>query len=244
MRPCALDDLTRCRDDSWQGVSILRLELRGELHLFAQRLQLDGLCRRSSGNISVRDPDGGLWITPTAINYADLSETQITLVDAAGRVQAGAAPSSELPLHRFIYDLRSDVAAIVHVHPPYATALAIAHRPLQAVHYTIAQLGGRVPLAPYAPYGSQELALKTGTALGAGCAVLMANHGALTVGGTLRQAYGRALLLEELAELQVLATQAGGARPLSQGDIAMIAERIATYGTPPQTASDGPRDPD
>lgn len=140
-------------------------------------------------------------------------------------------PSSEWQMHAGIYAQRSDVGAVVHCHSRFATMLACAHRPLPAVHYMIAAAGSRViPLAPYATFGTHELATLAVRAMGQGRACLLANHGQLTVGNTLEEALALAIEVEELAALYVGAEQLGGARLLDDAQMASVEAAFTVYG--------------
>jgi L-fuculose-phosphate aldolase len=128
---------------------------------------------------------------------------------------------------------RPDVGAVVHTHSPELTALACLGRPVQAIHYVIARAGGsEVPCAPYATYGSAELAASVVATLGAGWACLMANHGVLTVGVTLDAAVALAADLEWLAGVHRRAVGMGTPVVLPDDEIARVAVLFETYGQP------------
>ena len=142
-------------------------------------------------------------------------------------------PTSEWRLHVAVLKARPDVAAVVHTHSPEATAAACTGRPLPAVHYVVARTGGSsVPVAPYATYGSEELAVNVIGALGDGMACLMANHGLLTVGSTLGAAVALAADVEWLAGVWRRASMLGGAVVLSDDEIARVADQFRSYGQP------------
>jgi L-fuculose-phosphate aldolase len=123
-----------------------------------------GLLSQSSGNLSVRVSPDRVLITPTGIPYHEIRPEDLVLVDLAGvRISGDRLPSSELPLHTAVYRDRDDLQAIVHTHSPMATTIAILNRPIPAVHYMIAGLGvTEIAVAPYATFGSDQLASSTG----------------------------------------------------------------------------------
>jgi L-fuculose-phosphate aldolase len=205
---------------------------------FGRRLRSDGLAVGTAGNLSVRIPTG-LLITPTGVDYDDLTVNDLAHVDPAGRHVGGLHPSSELPMHRAIYAARADVGAIVHTHSLQATILACSGRAIPAVHYLVGMLGGAVPLVPYRPYGTEELGESVASELAGGYqACLLANHGAVAVGADLRQAYQRAQLVEWLAALYVGTLHLGGATLLSAEEMSRVTPRLSHYGQPDAQARD------
>ena len=166
------------------------------------RLLRKGLLTQTSGNLSVRISPGAMAITPTSIEYDAMTPADIVVCDMDGAVLEGSrAPSSETPLHAAVYQHRRDITAIVHTHSQHATTMAILGMPIPAVHYIIASLNTTtVPVAPYATYGSPELALSVRDTFQAPCmAVLIANHGVVAGGRTLKQAADGAETTEILA---------------------------------------------
>jgi len=149
------------------------------------------------GNASIRVADG-MIITPSGMPYDSLNVSDMVLLDSSGSVKSGfRSPSTESPLHLEIYRNRPDVHAIMHTHSIYACALAVSRINLPVILEEQAQLvGGKVPVTDYAPAGSQELASAASQTLGAGGAVLLANHGLVGVGKDI----GEALLVCQIAE--------------------------------------------
>ncbi len=188
-----------------------------------------GLVTGTSGNVSVRC-EGGLLITPSAVPYEEMTPEAICFVPLEG--EPAGAPSTEWRFHRAIYAARPDVRAVVHAHPPHATALACQRRGIPAVHYMVAAFGGAdVPVTGYALFGSQALAEMVAGALTDRDGCLMANHGATTVGGSLAKALWRMGELEGLAEVYRHAEQGGGAPVLlSEAEIAEALGAFAGYG--------------
>ena len=162
----------------------------------ARQLAADGLVKGTSGNVSARAGDR-VAVTPTGARLADLAPEQVTVVDLGGEVVDGElAPTSEVDLHLGVYG-RYGAGAVVHTHAPMATALScVLEGELPCVHYQMLLLGGSVRIAPYATFGTPELADGVLDALEGRNAALMANHGALNYATDLETAVENALLLE------------------------------------------------
>ncbi|MGE0385725.1 MAG: class II aldolase/adducin family protein [Gammaproteobacteria bacterium] len=206
-------------------------ELRARIVELARRLGPGGLSQGKTGNLSCRD-GGGFLITPTGVRYEVLTPAMIVAMDMEGAAAAGAlVPSSEWRFHRDIYLARPDIGAIVHVHSPYATALACANRSIPAFHYMVAVAGGdSIPLAPYATFGTQALSDHVVRALRERLACLLANHGMIAAGADLDAAFERAEAIEELARHYWLALQAGTPVVLGEAQMQDVLERFKTYG--------------
>jgi L-fuculose-phosphate aldolase len=174
------------------------MKLRGEREQVAavsRRLAAEGLVLGTAGNVSARR-EGEVAITPTGAALAELEPDRVTVVDLDGDVVDGElAPTSELDLHLGVYR-RYDAGAVVHTHAPMATALSCVLDELPCLHYQMLLLGGTVPVAPYATFGTPELAESVLDALEGRQAALMANHGAIVHAADLDSALELALLLE------------------------------------------------
>ncbi len=205
--------------------------VRSEIIGFALRMSSSGLSLGKSGNISVR-VENGMLITPTGISYGELKPADIVEVRLDGRVATGQlVASSEWRVHLGIYKARADAGSVVHTHSLNATALSCLRRSIPAFHYMIAEFGGdRIACAPYATYGSEELARLAVKALGARDACLLANHGSIAIGETLREAYERAGALEALSGQYARALQIGRPRVLSSREMLRVLEKFKTYG--------------
>lgn len=198
----------------------------------ARRTAADGLVVGTSGNVSARVGDL-VVVTPTAVPYDRLRPQDAVAVDLDGRqVRGDLRPTSELPLHLAVYRA-TDARAIVHTHAPHATAVSTLVELLPAIHYMTAALGGPVRVAPYAPYGTPELAAAALAALRGRTACLLANHGTLAYGDTPDRAHERTAQLEWMCRVWLLATASGAPRLLSSADLSAVAERITAYGQPP-----------
>ncbi len=193
---------------------------------YARRLGRDGLAVATAGNLSVRS--GALTaITPTSVEYDDLDAAAVVVVNEVGIVIDGTGePSSELAMHIAAYQA-SGAGAVVHTHSPHATALATAGVDLPPIHYLAADLGGWVRVAPYATFGTAELAESVAATLAGRTAVLLERHGTLTVGETLPEAYRRALQLEWLAALYLRAAAIGSPVPLGEAELERIEGRLS-----------------
>jgi L-fuculose-phosphate aldolase len=209
-------------------------DLRRGVARVARQLIESGLVTGTSGNVSVRTAEGGVLITPRGIDYEVLEPEDVVLVDLEGRVLDGSlAPSTETPMHTGIYRVRPEVGAVVHTHSRYATTLACLGWEIPPIHYMLTTLSdeGRIPLAPYATYGTEELAGYAGEALGENRkACLLRNHGTITVGEDPDEAFSRTVVLEEMAEIYYRARVAGEPILLSPEQIEEVATKISGYG--------------
>ena len=199
----------------------------------AQALDAAGFCPSKSGNVSVRHGERVL-ITPSGLPYAAMLPDDIVEIDFDGRRTGGSdrKASSEWPFHAAIYKARPDAAAIVHTHSPYATALSCARRDIPAFHYMIALGGGAdIRCADYATFGTQALADNAVAALEGRRAVLLANHGVITIGQTLAGAQTLAGEVENLAR-QYLALLAAGLAPaiLDAPEMERVTAQFKGYG--------------
>jgi L-fuculose-phosphate aldolase len=198
----------------------------------ARRLAADGLVTGTAGNVSVRAGEM-VAVTPTGARLDEVKPQQVAVVGLDGALLEGElAPSSELGLHLGIYR-RGDAAAVVHTHSPFATALACVIDELPVVHYQTLGLGGPIRVAPYATFGTPELAALTLTALEGRSAALMANHGAIAVGPDLDTAMEHARLLEWACELYWRAAAVGTPRALGGSEQQAFLEAVSRrgYGT-------------
>jgi L-fuculose-phosphate aldolase len=179
----------------------------------SRRLAARGLVLGTAGNVSERHEDL-VAVTPTGAVLERLEPEQIAVVDLGGNQLEGPfAPTSELQLHLGVYE-RYRAGAVVHAHPPIGTALSLVLDELPVVHYQMLALGGPVRVAPYATFGTAELAVLTLDALQGRGAALMANHGTIAHGPDLDVAVEHALLLEWACEVYWRAATIGTPRTL------------------------------
>ncbi|WP_314415729.1 class II aldolase/adducin family protein [Streptomyces kroppenstedtii] len=205
----------------------------GDLVATARRTVSDGLVVGTSGNVSVRVGDTVL-VTPTGVPYDRLRPEDVCGVSLDGRRVLGSlVPTSELPMHLAVYRA-TDARAVVHTHAVHATAVSTLVTELPLVHYMSAALGGPVRVAPYATYGTAELAENTLRALRDRTACLLQNHGTLAHGATLDQAYDRTAQLEWMCRVWLTASSVPGLTPtlLTEDQVTRAGERLKGYGQP------------
>jgi L-fuculose-phosphate aldolase len=218
-------------------------EQRQALAEASRRLAAGGLVIGTAGNLSIR-VDDLVVITPTGANLADLEAEMMPIIDFGGAVVDGdLAPTSEVHLHLDVYKATPAVA-IAHAHAMASTAVACTHTELPPIHYTTLSLGGAIRVAPYATFGSQELADHVVAALEGRHAALMANHGSVAYGKDIAQACERLEHLEWLAELHSRAITIGTPRVLTDKDLenVIMAALSMNYGTTQKITTDEPHD--
>jgi L-fuculose-phosphate aldolase len=218
-------------------------DLREEIVRTCRLMRDSGLVAGTEGNVSARTPEGDVLVTPSGLDYAVMEPEDVVLVSVDGKTLEGAfEPSVETPMHTGIYRSRPETRGIVHTHARYSTTLACLNWEIPPVHYMLANLSdeGRVPVARYATYGTQELAENAARALGdAHRACLLRNHGTIAVGSEISEAFSRTELLEQMAELYYRARTAGEPVLLSAEQMAEVAAKIHDYGqSKPTTARD------
>ena len=197
---------------------------------YCRRMVADGLVVGTSGNVSARRGDL-IAITPSGVDYGDLTPELIGvhMLDGAP-VEAPLPPTTELAMHLSAYE-RTDALAVVHTHSTSATAVSTLVDELPSVHYLVAMFGGSVRVAPYATYGTVELAGNMAVAMAGRTGCLLANHGTLTIGSSLAQAYSRAQYLEWLCDVWLRARSVGTPSLLDDTEIATVAAKLANYGS-------------
>lgn len=197
-----------------------------------------GINQGTSGNISVRWPDG-LLITPSGVPYAEMSPDDIVPLRLDGTSGHHLKPSSEWRFHRDIMRERPDVQAIVHAHPVYCTAFAMCRMDIPAAHYMISAAGGpTVRCGEYATFGTDELSQRALEALEDRTCCLLANHGMIATGPTLDKAMWLAVELETLCRQYAVALQVGTPVILPDAEIARTTEKFKSYG--PRSKPDAP----
>ena len=203
--------------------------LRARIIATALAMNAQGINRGKSGNVSARTDDGFL-ITPSALPYEDTKPADVVAVDRDGNATGRRKPSSEWRFHRDVYAARPEVAAIVHAHSPFATALACLERGIPPFHYMIAVGGGSdIRCAPYATFGTQALSDHAVAALHGRRACLLAHHGMIAVGATLRSALALAIEVETLAEMYWRAIAVGEPALLPEDEMARVVARFEDY---------------
>ncbi len=204
-------------------------EVRTRVAAASRGLAAEGLVLGTAGNVSQRDGEL-VAITPTGGVLAELAPEDVCVVDLDGTLVDGSlAPTSELELH--LGAIRAHGAgAVVHTHAPMSTAAACVLDELPCVHYGMLALGGAVPVAPYETFGTPALADAVTAALAGRSAVLMANHGAVTVGPDVEAATELSVLLEWAASVYLHAAAAGTPRLLDGEQQAAVLDTIVQRG--------------
>ncbi len=204
-------------------------DLRAEVAEASAALARAGLVIGAAGNVSARSGDL-VAVTPTGARLSRLCAADIAVVDLDGTLVDGPlAPTSELPLHLAVYR-NFDAGAVVHTHPPMATAIACVAGELPCFHYTLLALGGNVRVAPYATFGTGELAAGVVNALEGRRAALMASHGAVTYGRDLDAAVDATELLEWACGVYAHACACGTPAVLGDDERLAVAGALASYG--------------
>jgi L-fuculose-phosphate aldolase len=218
---------------------VTRDAVREQVAAASRRLAAEGLVLGTAGNVSARHEDE-VAITPTGAVLAELEAEHVSVVDLDGeQVDGDLAPTSELDLHLGVYR-RYDAGAVVHTHAPMATALSCVLDELPCVHYQMLLLGGPVPVAPYATFGTPELASSVLDALEGRRAALMANHGAIAHAGDLDEALELSLLLEWACTVYWRAAAIGEPRALGAEEREAVVEAALSrrYGTTHRVGED------
>ena len=181
--------------------------IRAQLVKYSRLAHERGLTAAFGGNLSVRRKNL-VFIKATGAVMDDMSEAQVAVIGMDGNQVSGVRPSSEYRMHLAVYRLRPEVRAIAHLHPPYSIISSLLLEGELPIITPEAELYlGRIPIAPFRPAGTQELAEVTSKALQKVDAVIMAKHGIVTVGRSLREAFYKAELVEESAKLWYLTTK-------------------------------------
>lgn len=202
------------------------IQMTKEYELREEREQVGDLGRRmleqdlthgTGGNVSVR---GGnrVAMSPSGVPYEEVTANNVPLVNLDGeRVAGDLKPSSETPMHTIIYREREDVGAIIHTHSPYASTFASLNQPIPASHYLIAYVGQEIPVAGYEPPGTRALGRLAADEMGDDHdAVLLKNHGVITVGPTAEDAFEVAMMVEYCARIHYQASAIGEPEILSE----------------------------
>ena len=207
-------------------------EIRASIVHACQEMQRLGLVVGTAGNVSVRIGDQ-VAISPSGVDYEDLTPGMIGIHDMSGApVDAPLKPSSELPLHLAVYR-GTDARAITHNHAPASTALGLVCDTIPCSHYYSSMFGGPVRVAPYASFGTQELADNVCAALQDRFGALMSNHGAVTVGPTLDKALSLLPYLEYICDVQLRAMATGiPVKVLDGAEVDYMVEALKGYGQP------------
>jgi L-fuculose-phosphate aldolase len=211
--------------------------LRREICEVGRRVYQRGYVAANDGNISVRMQDDRILCTPTGVSKGFITEDMLAICDLDGQQVAGTMRiSSEIRMHLEIYKLRSDVYSVVHAHPPTATGFAVAGIELTqcVLPEVIVSLGG-VPLADYGTPGGPDIVEPMKPLLKDYDAILMANHGAVTLGKDVMDAHFKMETVEHFAKIALVAHQLGQVKTLSEGhvnELIDLRERFGIVGRP------------
>ncbi len=209
-------------------------ELRRAVIATAVTMNAAGINVNISGNVSARCARGartGFVITPSGLPYDELAAADLVFVDNAEATIGVRQPSSEWRFHHTIYTARDDVGAIVHTHSPHATALACQQLDIPPFHYMVAVAGGSdIRCAPYATFGTQQLADHALAALEGRRACLLAHHGVIACGADLKRAFALAVEVENLARTYIAVRALGTPNLLADDEMSRVLERFAAYG--------------
>lgn len=200
------------------------MRLREQLCEYGRRSVELGLVIGTSGNLSVREGDR-IAVTPSNVALDRLTPDMCPIVDIDGYLLEGdLQPSSETPMHLAVYQA-TNAQAIVHTHSVFGTVVATTMTELPPVHYNALLLGGTVRVADYATYGTPELAANVRAAIAGKQGALLANHGGVTVGATLEQAFELTRLLEWLCEVYVRGLSIGKPTILTEAQLTAVVDR-------------------
>lgn len=201
------------------------------------KLDKYGLIALSGGNISVRTEEGHILITPSGMEYGDMQESDVVVMNPTGTVIEGTRkPSSDTEAILYIFSHRRDVNSIIHTHQPYATAIGLIDDKFRINLTTLANCtAGDVNVSPYSSPGSIDMGIDTVEHIGNSLAIILANHGVIAIGKTLKQALYAAVYMEEAAKCYLAAKATG--LPMKEMSPAQIQQAIDVFsyygqGTP------------
>ncbi len=208
--------------------------IKKEIIRYSNKLNSTNLSPLRSGNISVRgnlNNINGFFITPSGIKYEKLKVKDIVFVSLDGKYdKEGLAPSSEWRFHQDIYKFKNDTKAIVHAHSPYSTALSTFRKDIPAFHYMVAMAGGNtVRCAKYATYGTRELSLNILQGLKDRDACLISNHGQVSTGSNLLDAFELAEEIENICHQYMLVIKVGKPKLLTKIEMNNVLKKIKNY---------------
>ena len=214
-----------------ESVRPTEYELRRDLVRFSKWLSRLGFTPGTSGNLSARLNRHCLLVTPTGVSKHLLKAADLVIVDLQGNLISGTRKvTSEISMHLAVYHQRNDVSAVIHSHPPVATAFACAGRALDEMLCQEAVMTlGKVPLAHYATTGTDEVAASLAPFIPAYEAILMANHGVVSYGKDLLEAFLKMETVEHLAQISLVAHQLGSAQPLRNDQVEELHRAKARY---------------
>ena len=205
---------------------------RKEIVAYGRKLLSSGLTKGTGGNLSLCSRSGGCFaISPSGIPDEEMDWQDVAVLSLEGeQLEGRRKPSSETEMHRLLYLKREDLRAVIHSHTVFATTVACLNIPLPPVHYMVAVAGVEVPCAPYATFGTRELAENAARAMGEGKAVLLANHGLLAAGESLGEAFNITEEVEYVAEIYCRTRSMGEPVILPREEMVRMLELFKSYG--------------
>ena len=211
---------------------MLLAQERSDIVRFGRKLLSSRLTTGSGGNLSICNRNEGyVAISPSGLDYLDLTPEDIVVTDMAGqRVDGRWKPSSELDFHLALYQARPDVGGVVHTHSVHATTLACLRWELPAVHYLVGFAGKKVTVAPYATFGTPQLAANITATIAKDNAVLLANHGLVAVGPDLSTAFNVAEEIELVAQIYLQTKAVGQPVIIDDAEMDRVLVKFRTYG--------------
>lgn len=207
-------------EDTVKKSNVMKIKVADACH----RLDLLGFVAATDGNISVRIDEDRILITPSMVSKAKVTPQNILICNLEGKILSGRGKaSSEIKMHLFVYRARPDIISVVHAHPPVATGFASAGRSLtEPVLPEILLSVGPVPLAKYATPSTDEVPLSIAPYIDKNNAVLLANHGVLTLGKSIDEALDRMERVEHLAKVMLIANHLGGVKKIGKNKIRQL----------------------
>ena len=199
---------------------------------YGKLLVTKGLTTGTGGNISIFDKEKKYFaISPSGIDYFETTPEDVVIMDLDGKVVEGIRkPSSEWMMHMIFYKKRDDVEAVVHTHSRFSSTISCMRWDIPALHYYVAFAGKTIPCAKYASYGTQELADNAFEGMGEGKAALLANHGLITIGRSVKEAFLVAEMSEEMAEYYYRTKSIGEPVLLDEEEMESMLLRFKSYG--------------
>ncbi len=206
-------------------ITMSAAEIKAQLLQTAKDMVTNGLVEGTAGNLSARLPDGNVVLTPSSLAYETMTLDDLVVTDIDGNVVEGTrSPTTEKDLHLSCLRKHDDIHAVMHCHAMFATMFAITHQPIPCVIEEVdVYLGGDVPVASYQLTGSKELGDEVSEWVGERAAVLMANHGLLTVGKNPADCLKLAQLVERTAQIVWGAKLLGPLIPLPESTVQKFA---------------------
>lgn len=196
------------------------------------KLDKYGLIALSGGNLSLRMPSGEILVTPSGMIYEDMEVDDVLVMDLEGNIIEGTRkPSSDTEAILYIFKQRPDLNAVIHTHQPYATAIGLIEDEFKVNLTTLANAAcGNVKVTPFSSAGSIDMGIDTVKYLGDSLAVILAHHGVMTVGNSLKQALYAAVYMEEAAKCYLAAKAVGETKQMTDEQIKQAVEVFKYYG--------------